>query len=148
MIQGTRILEDSYTFRIFIRAVAERVMQMALLSHLVLNLILIGNKNYTEIGKAKGKTAIHMDSTENVIEFITNSHTATVTFTNRKHINKIKRLYEKNRDGFTYFVENIDGSVCAKIPLKWIKISPPKAVSDKQREAARIRFQNTMGRKK
>lgn len=87
-----------------------------------------------------------MDSTENVIEFITNSHTATVTFTNRKHINRIKRLYEEHKDDFKYFVENQDGSVCAKIPLKWIKINPGskngRVMTDEQREAARIRLAN------
>ena len=96
--------------------------------------------------KEKGKIEIHMDSTENVIEFITNSHTATVTFTNRKHINRIKKLYKEHKDDFKYFVENQDGSVCAKIPLKWIKINPGskngRVMTDEQREAARIRLAN------
>ena len=87
-----------------------------------------------------------MDSTENVIEFITNSHTVTVTFTSRKHINRIKKLYEEHKDDFKYFVENQDGSVCAKIPLKWIKINPGskngRVMTDEQREAARIRLAN------
>ena len=34
-----------------------------------------------------------MDSSENVIDFITGERTATVTFTNRKHINRIKNIY-------------------------------------------------------
>ena len=82
-----------------------------------------------------------MENQENMIEFITGQRTATVTFTNRKHINRIKKLYEEHKDDFKYFVENQDGSVCAKIPLKWIRISPPRMVSDEQREAARIRLQ-------
>ena len=67
-----------------------------------------------------------MDSSENVIDFITGEKTATVTFTNRKHINRIKNIYEERKDDFKYFRENPDGSICAKIPLKWIKISPTK----------------------
>ena len=67
-----------------------------------------------------------MDSSENVIDFITGERTATVTFTNRKHINRIKNIYEERKDDFKYFRENPDGSICAKIPLKWIKISPTK----------------------
>ena len=82
-----------------------------------------------------------MENQKNMIEFITGQRTATVTFTNRKHINRIKKLYEEQKDDFKYFVENDDGSVCAKIPLKWIRISPPRMVSDEQREAARIRLQ-------
>ena len=65
-----------------------------------------------------------MENIENVIEFISNTRTATVTFTNKKHINRIKKLYEERKDEFKYLVENPDGSVCAKLPLKWIKINP------------------------
>ena len=63
-------------------------------------------------------------NTENVLEFISGTRTATVTFTNQKHINRIKKLYEERKDEFKYFVENDDGSNCAKLPLKWIKINP------------------------
>ena len=86
-----------------------------------------------------------MDSSENVIEFITGERTATVTFTNRKHINRIKNIYEERKDDFKYFRENPDGSVCAKIPLKWIKINPGskegRVMTEEQKEAARIRLQ-------
>ena len=58
------------------------------------------------------------------MEFISGTRTATVTFTNQKHINRIKKLYEERKDEFKYFVENHDGSICAKLPLKWIKINP------------------------
>ena len=87
-----------------------------------------------------------MDSSENVIDFITGERTATVTFTNRKHINRIKNIYEERKDDFKYFRENPDGSICAKIPLKWIKISPGskerRIMTEEQKEAARIRLQN------
>ena len=87
-----------------------------------------------------------MDSSENVIDFITGERTATVTFTNRKHINRIKNIYEERKDDFKYFRENPDGSICAKIPLKWIKISPGskegRVMTEGQKEAARIRLQN------
>ena len=95
-----------------------------------------------------------MENIENVIEFISNTRTATVTFTNKKHINRIKKLYEERKDDFKYFVENSDGSVCAKIPLKWIKINPGsktgRVMTEEQKEAARIRLANArkkMGRK-
>ena len=65
-----------------------------------------------------------MENTENMIEFISGTRTATVTFTNKKHINRIKKLYEERKHDFKYFVENPDGSICAKLPLKWIKINP------------------------
>ena len=87
-----------------------------------------------------------MENTENVLEFISGTRTATVTFTNKKHINRIKKLYEERKDDFKYLVENPDGSVCAKIPLKWIKINAGsktgRVMTEEQKEAARIRLAN------
>lgn len=86
-----------------------------------------------------------MENTENVLEFISGTRTVTVSFTNKKHINRIKKLYEERKDDFKYFVENPDGSVCAKLPLKWIKINPGskngRVMTEEQKEAARIRLQ-------
>ena len=86
-----------------------------------------------------------MENTENMVEFISGTRTATVTFTNQKHINRIKKIYEERKDDFKYFKENTDGSVCAKIPLKWIKINAGsktgRVMTEEQKEAARIRLQ-------
>ena len=85
-------------------------------------------------------------NTENVLEFISGTRTATVTFTNQKHINRIKKLYEERKNDFKYFVENDDGSICAKLPLKWIKINAGskegRVMTEEQKEAARIRLAN------
>ena len=95
-----------------------------------------------------------MENSENMIEFISGTRTATVTFTNKKHINRIKKLYEERKDDFKYFVENPDGSICAKLPLKWIKINAGskegRVMTEEQKEAARIRLANArkkMGKK-
>lgn len=81
---------------------------------------------------------------ENVLEFISGTRTATVSFTNQKHINRIKKLYEERKDDFKYFVENPDGSVCAQIPLKWIKINPgskeKRVMTEEQKKAASERL--------
>lgn len=61
---------------------------------------------------------------ENCVEWLSGEHYAVVSFTNKKHINRIKKIYEERKDEFKYFVENKDGSVCAKIPMKWVKINP------------------------
>ena len=86
-----------------------------------------------------------MENSENMIEFISGTRTATVTFTNQKHINRIKKLYEERKDDFKYFKENSDGSICAKLPLKWIKINAGskegRVMTEEQKEAARIRLQ-------
>lgn len=64
------------------------------------------------------------NNNENTIEYLTREHYATVTFTDRKMINRIKKVYEERKDEFKYLVENNDGSICAKIPKKWVKINP------------------------
>lgn len=95
-----------------------------------------------------------MENTENMVEFISGTRTATVTFTNQKHINRMKKLYKERKDDFKYFKENTDGSICAKIPLKWIKINAGskegRIMTEEQKEAARIRLANArkkMGKK-
>ncbi len=95
-----------------------------------------------------------MENTENMIEFISGTRTATVTFTNKKHINRIKKLYEEHKEDFKYFYENSDGSICAKFPLKWIRINAGsksgRVMTEEQKEAARIRLQaarEKMGKK-
>ena len=86
-----------------------------------------------------------MENMENMMEFISGTRTATVAFTTQKHINRIKKIYEERKDDFKYFKENTDGSVCAKIPLKWIKINAGsktgRVMTEEQKEAARIRLQ-------
>ena len=89
-----------------------------------------------------------MENTENMIEWISGTRTATVTFTNAKHINRMKKLYEERKDEFKYFKENSDGSICAKVPLKWIKINPgslpgtgkKREMTEEQKEELRKRL--------
>lgn len=73
---------------------------------------------------------------ENVIEFLNNQDTVTVSFCSRKWINKIKRLNEKNPEEVKIIAENKDGSICAHLPVKYLKISPPRKVSEEQKQAA------------
>ena len=86
------------------------------------------------------------NNNENCIEFLSGERSAVVSFTNKKHINRIKKLYEERKDDFKYFHENTDGSICAKLPLKWIKINPGskngRVMTEEQKEAARIRLAN------
>lgn len=86
------------------------------------------------------------NNNENCIEFLSGERSAMVSFTNRKHINRIKKLYEERKDDFKYFHENTDGSICAKIPLKWVKLNPGskngRVMTEEQKEAARIRLAN------
>lgn len=62
---------------------------------------------------------------ENNIEWYTGDATATVSFTQRKWVNKMKK-YADEYDEVEIAAENEDGSICAHVPVSWIKISPPR----------------------
>lgn len=84
------------------------------------------------------------NNNENAIEFLSGERYASATFTNRKHKARIKELYTERGDEFQMYVENKDGSIFAKFPLKWVKINPGskngRTMTDEQRNAARDRL--------
>ena len=53
---------------------------------------------------------------------------------------KLLRLARENPNEVEIMVENQDGSLFAHIPVRYVKISPPKKMSEEQREAASERF--------
>lgn len=80
------------------------------------------------------------NNNENCIEFLNNQHQITVSFCMSKWINKVKKLKEEYPDDIKIIAENPDGSICAKLPIKFLKISAPRKVSEEQRQAASERF--------
>lgn len=70
---------------------------------------------------------------DNVIEFFSEEKTATLSLHSKKYIKRIKKIAE-GRSEEVEIIENHDGTICARIPVTWIKISPPRQMSDKQRE--------------
>lgn len=80
------------------------------------------------------------NNNENCIEFLNNQHTITVSFCALKWINKVKRLQQEYPNEVKIVSENQDGSICAKLPIKFLKISAPRKMSDEQRLAASERF--------
>ena len=80
------------------------------------------------------------NNNENVIEFLNNQHSITVSFCMPKWINKVKKLSEEYPADVKILAENEDGSICAKLPMKYLKISPPRKVSEEQKQAASERF--------
>ena len=79
---------------------------------------------------------------DNVIEFFSEEKTATLSLHKKKYVNKLRKCFESHADEMD-FTQNPDGTVCATVPVSWIKISPPRKMTDEQREAARIRFSKT-----
>lgn len=76
-------------------------------------------------------------SNENVIEWLKDAKTAAVTLTQRRYITKVKKYAQSKPDECKVLAENADGSIFAHIPVSWVKISPPKEVSEEQREKAK-----------
>ena len=72
--------------------------------------------------------------TENVMEWIENDKVATVTLSQRRHITKIRKLAEEHPEDVQILHNNADGSICAHIPVKYIKFNPPKELSEEVRQ--------------
>ena len=60
---------------------------------------------------------------ENVIEWQRDSKIATVSLTQGRTITRVMRL-----------AENKDGSICARVPVGWIRINPGMNLNEEQRE--------------
>ena len=79
---------------------------------------------------------------ENVIEFIKDEKRATVTFSQGRFKTKIRKLAESHPEECQIVAENKDGSICAHVPVNWVKISPVKQMSEKQIESATKNLMN------
>ena len=77
---------------------------------------------------------------ENVIEWLSGSDTVLVTFSQKKYVNKVKKLAE-TREDVVIESENKDGSILAKLPLKFIRITPTRQLTEEQRIQARERLE-------
>ena len=71
---------------------------------------------------------------ENVIEFLENQERATVTFSQGRYKTRIRRLAAERPEECQIVAENQDGSLCAHIPVAWIKINPTQQLTEEQRE--------------
>ena len=62
------------------------------------------------------------DLKENVIEWITGDNYISCTFTQKKYINKVRKLRDKRPYLVPIFHENNDGSIFCHLPLKALKL--------------------------
>lgn len=92
------------------------------------------------------KEAVLDKLTENFLEWITGDDKISVTFSQRKYINRLKTLAEKYPNDVDIY-ENADGSVFGHIPINWLRFSKPKEMSDEQRQMASERFRNMWANK-
>ena len=74
---------------------------------------------------------------ENAIEFLKDEKRATVTFSQGRYKSRIRKLAAAHPEECQIVAENKDGSICAQIPVDWVKIAPLRTVSDERRELSR-----------
>lgn len=78
---------------------------------------------------------------ENVLEFLRNSDTMTVTFCQGRFITKVRELAEKFPEEVEITAENEDGSIVAHLPVSALHLSIiRKNMTDEQRKAATERL--------
>lgn len=74
---------------------------------------------------------------ETCFEFVDTDDIATFYSSDRKYVNIIRKLKKKYPDDVDIRADNDDGSICAHVPKSWMRVRPPKKVSEQQR--ARMR---------
>lgn len=77
---------------------------------------------------------------ENVIEWVKDGKMATLSLTQGRTISRVMKLAKSRPEECKIVAQNTDGSICARVPVGWIKISPIREVSEVQKEAARARM--------
>lgn len=76
---------------------------------------------------------------ENVIEFLKDGKTATLSLSQGRYKSRIRELAQSRPEECEIIAENKDGSMCAHVPVVWIKIIPTMELTDEQR---RVRSEN------
>lgn len=82
-------------------------------------------------------------SNENVIEWTRDAKTAVVTLTQGRYISRIRQLAADRPNECKIICNNVDGSICAKIPTKWVKINPTLNLTEEQRKKIGERLNTT-----
>ncbi len=70
---------------------------------------------------------------ENALEWITGSKVATVTLTQRRLISRVEKLAQNHPEA-VQIVRRNDSSIVAHLPAAYIKLQPPREMSEAQAE--------------
>ena len=87
------------------------------------------------------------DCRENAIEWYTGQEVLTITLSQKKFINKIKKLQKEFPDEVKIDKINEDGTILAHIPLKYLRFSRPRELSEEEKLAAADRLSKYNGKK-
>ncbi len=75
------------------------------------------------------------DYKENNIEWLNGQKTMTISLSERRLINKLKKLREQYPDEVELVADNHDGTYCFRIPRKYLKLSRRKDLTEERRQA-------------
>ncbi len=70
---------------------------------------------------------------ENEIEFVKGGETATLSLSQGRYISRVKELAKRFPEECKIIACNKDGSICAHIPVVWIKINPPRKLTEERK---------------
>lgn len=69
---------------------------------------------------------------ENAIEFLKGQEKATVTFSSEKWRNRLRKLQKEHPSEVDIFTDD-ETYTCGHIPASWLKIHPPRNMTEEQR---------------
>lgn len=58
----------------------------------------------------------------------------TLSFSQGRYKSVIRKLAEKHPEDCQIIADNEDGSICAHVPVSWLRISPPRQYTEEQRQ--------------
>lgn len=79
---------------------------------------------------------------ENVIEFLKDGKTATLSLSQGRYKTRIRELTQSHPEECEIVAENKDGSMCAHVPVDWIRINPSLNLTEEQRKKCAERARN------
>ena len=78
---------------------------------------------------------------ENNIEWEQGDDIVTALFQNNRFQSKIRKMAEEHPRDVRIWEKNKDGSMLVQFPLKWVKVGPPRRMSEEQKAKSAERFQ-------
>ena len=70
---------------------------------------------------------------ENVIEWIRDQERAMVSLSQKRTISRVRKLAKDHPGKCQIVADNKDGSICAHIPVSWVKIIPGRSYTEEQK---------------
>lgn len=106
--------------------------------------------NFEKVSDEINGTQTFTTSSESAIEWVGNGKDtlATVTFPSGRFKSKIERLAADHPDDVKIRHRNPDGSIVATVPIKYIKLSAPRVMSEEQKQVAAERMKKLVAVRK